>query len=406
MANITLRPTETLDDYIRQIETAEKERKRRRVFYIAGLVLGLTSLAVTPLVFMKRGSVSLRQFPAETMSIFTIDSLLEKDKSPIVLTYADGRVSDTITRVSDFVRISEGDGGTQNVSYNTFSQDYPEAGLGTDVVDVTVQSDGENTPPAENTEAAPVTRIQPFAFAVEGERRVGQSLNLTVIDYDENINYTLDMGNGDRKQIQRRLSYTYSAPGLYQVQLVARNSSGASSVYRRSIEVSETAPAATNQQQASTAPASAVRPQSITIAPISGAPERSNALPSVSASPVTAAPALRPAVSENNAGPLYSADVMPSYPGGDAAMRSFIQQNLTYPEEALERGIQGKVLVRFVVQPDGSMTNVQVVKGLGAGTDEEAIRVVRSMGKWTPGTHEGRTVPVYKSIMISFVYVK
>lgn len=87
-------------------------------------------------------------------------------------------------------------------------------------------------------------------------------------------------------------------------------------------------------------------------------------------------------------------------------MRSFIQENLRYPDEALERGVQGKVMVRFVVQPDGSLANIQVVKSLGSGTDEEALRVVRNMGKWTPGVHEGRNVPVYKSIMISFVYVK
>jgi protein TonB len=92
----------------------------------------------------------------------------------------------------------------------------------------------------------------------------------------------------------------------------------------------------------------------------------------------------------------------PGYPGGEEARISFLQQNIKYPEEAKELGIQGRVFVTFVVEVDGSISDVRVLRGIGGGCDEEAIRVVRAMPKWVPGKQRGVPVRVQFNLPIKF----
>ena len=92
----------------------------------------------------------------------------------------------------------------------------------------------------------------------------------------------------------------------------------------------------------------------------------------------------------------------PSYPGGDEARIKFLQENMKYPEEAKELGVQGKVFVTFVVEVDGSITDVKVLRGIGSGCDDEAVRVVKSMPKWIPGKQRGVPVRVQFNLPINF----
>lgn len=92
----------------------------------------------------------------------------------------------------------------------------------------------------------------------------------------------------------------------------------------------------------------------------------------------------------------------PSYPGGEESRIRFLQENIKYPEEAKELGIQGKVFVTFVVEVDGSITDVRVLRGIGGGCDEEAMRVVRAMPKWVPGKQRGVPVRVQFNLPIKF----
>ena len=80
----------------------------------------------------------------------------------------------------------------------------------------------------------------------------------------------------------------------------------------------------------------------------------------------------------------------------------FIAENIRYPEEAKELGIQGKVYVNFVVEADGSISNVNVARGIGGGCDEEAVRVVKLMPKWKPGKQQGMPVRVQFNLPIKF----
>jgi protein TonB len=93
----------------------------------------------------------------------------------------------------------------------------------------------------------------------------------------------------------------------------------------------------------------------------------------------------------------------PGFPGGDAALMQYLQSNLRYPTMAREAGIQGTVFVTFVVERDGSITDVRILRGVGGGLDEEAVRVVRNMPRWTPGRQRGQAVRVQFNLPIRFV---
>ncbi len=92
----------------------------------------------------------------------------------------------------------------------------------------------------------------------------------------------------------------------------------------------------------------------------------------------------------------------PEFIGGQAAMYAWLGKNIKYPAAASRANISGKVFVSFTVNTDGSITDAQVLKGLGFGTDEEAIRVVKSMPRWKPGKQSGRPVRVKYNLPISF----
>jgi len=93
---------------------------------------------------------------------------------------------------------------------------------------------------------------------------------------------------------------------------------------------------------------------------------------------------------------------MPSFPGGETALYSYLQKNVQYPQMARESGIQGRVYVTFVVEKDGKVTDVRVMRGIGGGCDEEAIRVVQSMPKWVAGMQRGKPVRVQFNLPIKF----
>jgi periplasmic protein TonB len=92
----------------------------------------------------------------------------------------------------------------------------------------------------------------------------------------------------------------------------------------------------------------------------------------------------------------------PEFPGGETARQQFLSDNLRYPQMAREAGIQGTVFVTFVVEIDGSVTDVRIVRGIGGGCDEEAIRVVKMMPNWEPGRQRGQPVRVQFVMPIRF----
>lgn len=101
---------------------------------------------------------------------------------------------------------------------------------------------------------------------------------------------------------------------------------------------------------------------------------------------------------------VYDAvEKMPAFPGGDEARAKFFVANVKYPPEALKKGIQGTVFVTFIVRADGAVTKAKILRGIGGGCDEEALRVVKMMPNWIPGESNGNKVDVSFSMPVKFL---
>ncbi|MCR5496975.1 MAG: energy transducer TonB [Paludibacteraceae bacterium] len=98
----------------------------------------------------------------------------------------------------------------------------------------------------------------------------------------------------------------------------------------------------------------------------------------------------------------FASDRAASFPGGNDALASYLQTNVTYPESAMKNNEIGKVFVSFVVEKDGSIQNVKVEKGVSSILDEEAMRVVRNMPKWIPAMKDGKEVRTSLTLPIVF----
>ena len=95
-------------------------------------------------------------------------------------------------------------------------------------------------------------------------------------------------------------------------------------------------------------------------------------------------------------------DEMPSFPGGQGAMFDFMEKNIKYPKVAEDNGIQGRVILTFIVKKDGSLSQVRIVKSVDPSLDKEAIRLIKSMPIWRPGKIDGLNVNVKVLVPVDF----
>lgn len=97
-------------------------------------------------------------------------------------------------------------------------------------------------------------------------------------------------------------------------------------------------------------------------------------------------------------------ETMPEFPGGMAALNQYLSENIRYPQLAKENGIEGKVFLSFVVEKDGSITDIEVLRGIHGGKmcDDEAVRVVKAMSKWSPGKQRGKPVRYSFKLPVQF----
>lgn len=101
--------------------------------------------------------------------------------------------------------------------------------------------------------------------------------------------------------------------------------------------------------------------------------------------------------------PSTVVEEMPEFPGGEAARIRFLNENIVYPRQAREVGIEGKVFVTFVVEKDGSITGIALLRGIGGGCDEEALKAIKAMPKWKPGRQNGKEVRVQLNLPVNFI---
>ena len=100
--------------------------------------------------------------------------------------------------------------------------------------------------------------------------------------------------------------------------------------------------------------------------------------------------------------PVVFPETQPSFPGGIEAFYQYVSETVNYPPSAIRRGISGKVFVEFVIDRDGALSELKIVKGIGGGCDEEALRVIQNSPRWNPGKQRGRPVRVRMVVPITF----
>ena len=109
-----------------------------------------------------------------------------------------------------------------------------------------------------------------------------------------------------------------------------------------------------------------------------------------------------PKVEEEQPMNIAMVEQKPEFNGGEAAMYKWLSENIVYPSAASEQGVQGRVVVEFVVGKDGSITNVRVLRPRHPALDKEAVRVVKAMPKWIPGRNNGQPVKVTYTLPVTF----
>ena len=117
---------------------------------------------------------------------------------------------------------------------------------------------------------------------------------------------------------------------------------------------------------------------------------------------LTTVSAQKTVVSQKNDQIFDVVEQMPEYPGGMQALFEFLKENIKYPEDAQKQKVEGRVLAKFVVETDGSISNIEVVKHAFPSLDAEAVRVIQAMPNWTPGKQKGQAVRVKYVVPINF----
>lgn len=107
-------------------------------------------------------------------------------------------------------------------------------------------------------------------------------------------------------------------------------------------------------------------------------------------------------VSQSNQNVYDEVEQMPEFPGGMEAMINFIQTNIKYPKDAIKQEVSGRVMVMFVIENDGSLSNVRVARKVFPSLDAEAVRVIKTMPKWKPGKEKGKVVRVNYTMPVVF----
>ncbi|MDW3651499.1 MAG: TonB family protein [Bacteroidia bacterium] len=401
------------------------------------IVLGLglvAALSAGALYFILGSNKELKKYSIQELSKEKVTEIFDEDDSRIVVAHALG--TDTIQNLNEY-------------------QSLVDLFEGSEIQPAFYQSSQDGSSEEDGFDEGPQEILQKFSIDISGSRAEGNQLIFTIEDYDPDINYTLSFGTGyKRKNVGRVSRYTYNSFGTYRLRLLASSPDRGSSIYTKSIRISRTQKETTPKENRevfaennATPPAesetSVGQPQIIDGATrdineedrteentaddeqetenLSGIQEAEEPGPGEEDNPPveekevaaeklednitesnTSVPAPSPANTLSTPSVLFNADIMPEFPGGKNGLKRYFRKNYTYPQAARESGIEGTVFIRFVVKEDGSISDIAVLKGLGFGCDDEAIRLVRKMPKWIPGEHDGKRVSVYKTMPIGF----
>ena len=286
----------------------------------------------------------------------------------------------------------------------------------------------ENTSVSNDNNPTLAKRLSPNeTFYITGNTNAGDLVKFHIKAYDPTLEYYIELGNGQRLKALRETSFRYLEPGSYKIVLTMRspdNQLNYSIRYLKintietesSREIIADVPAVENPEtiEKNTLPDTNIDKHFVSTEEVqevnsngvkvldTSIISKANTTFAPKESPDSSAEATKSSAIIVNTAPLTYAEKMPSFPGGNLALKKFFNDAVSYPQMALENEIEGKVFVRFIVNSDGSISDPTVVKGIGFGCDEEALKVIRRMPQWVPGEQKGLKVQVVKTLPINF----
>lgn len=403
-----------VEDVLARIEKRERSRSLRKRLILGTLAIGLIGGSALGFSALAGRSDEMEVWAYRDLSEDRLQAMLTSNAAGILVQHPD-LGTETIRSLADYQRINE-------------------------TVMLAQRLDEMQSSSAEVDSAQ---TLETFYLDIAGERRAGESLVFRIENYDPEVDYLLDLGNGQRRKVGEQLTYRYPLQGNFELRLLASKGE-ASSVYTKRFRIAaplrqneepqrspepEQQPAqpdqiASSEEGVTSTEATAEDAEEVaTLEPVEVDP---NLFAAKEATPMDFAASQRrsnepvdanmprgaqPSRAEREqpeandeivSSPLLASEVAPTFPGGSDAMMRFIQRNYSYPRGARDVGIEGTVVIRFVVNADGSLSDFTLVKGIGGGCDDEAMRIVRAMPNWIPGKQGNQNVPVYKTIPITF----
>lgn len=427
------------NEYLQALERKEKKRRRTKLFILGAVgVIAAGSAFMVPKILGKQAGTSAlespkyRSFYATELTDDKVRAFFTGGNNRMVIRYPGEERRDTVVSYNEYASlISRRTDWQFNVVSNSdlFSDEEGDdisVSAVNDALQVALGNSGESLP-AGGDETSEEDITKDFGFRVRGDRAIGEELRIQVLNFRPEIKYEMDFGEGTRLEIDRATQFAYNEPGVYVITLRASGEGVPRRIYAtypltiedpNAIQIEE--PMIADNESDLEEIASESDQPTLNEALLASSASATNAIdqePASMEAPNTAIPANNAvgekagqATTSGNAPtqeaashqPFFAVSKMPEFPGGNRGLSKFIQKNLVYPRVSNETQRGGKVTVRFVVDENGRARNPHVVKGLGNPYDQEVVRMINSMPKWAPGEQNGKRVPVYKSLRISF----
>jgi TonB family protein len=233
---------------------------------------------------------------------------------------------------------------------------------------------------------------------VTGEPEAGKVLTFFLHPFEKQYRYHIYFGDGSKQVAVARNRHLYQEPGNYRIRVVVLDRRDTLNDQTFSLYIRPTTPATAQAQ----APIQPRRPASGGIMPRDQGGEPAPEEAAQGEVKIFDHGDWESATKDQPLQPRIVAEEMPSFPGGMPALQRFLQRNLDYPADARRQKLEGKVVVQFVVEADGQLSDIQFVEELGSGCEEAVLHALALMPRWIPGREAGQPVPVYYVLPVSF----
>ncbi len=245
----------------------------------------------------------------------------------------------------------------------------------------------------DSSSTIPRTRVH---IVVTGDPEVNKVLTFTLYPFDDQFTYHIDYGDGYKQVARSKNRHLFTQAGNYRFAVTVLYGRDTVDFNHFTLQIREAAPISAYRppQNPPGGNSGFVMPRTEEVDPSEqeevsivdqGNWEQDYTYPEA-----------------ENEEPLMQAEIMPSFPGGDGELQRFLSRNLVYPDAARARNIEGKVVVQFVVETDGRLTNMNIIRELGYGCEAEVLHALARMPRWNPGRQDDQVVRTYYVLPVTF----